>query len=69
MLNQADAIKILIKAVHVGQKAGSYTLEEAATINNAVNVFLSPSADKKHEEVSNQLRGKLQNSLQKSEEI
>jgi len=43
-INQADAIKILIRAVQVAQSKGVYNLNEAATIHQAVSAFINTEA-------------------------
>ena len=43
-VNQADAIKILIRAVQVAQSKGVYNLNEAATIHRAVSAFINTEA-------------------------
>lgn len=40
-MNQAKAIKILIKAAHISQKKGVFNLEEAVTIHKAISVFMA----------------------------
>ena len=49
-LSQNDAIKILIKAVQLAQSKGSYTLNEASTIHQAVSVFINSEKEKEEEE-------------------
>ena len=39
-INQADAIKILIKAAHMSQRKGVFNLEEAVIIHKAISVFM-----------------------------
>jgi len=36
---QNEALTILVQAVEKGQRAGAYTLDEAALINAAVKIF------------------------------
>lgn len=43
-INQADAIKILIRAVQVAQSKGVYNLNEAATVHRAVSAFINTEA-------------------------
>jgi hypothetical protein len=38
-MNQENALKVLISAVEIGQKAGAYSLKDAAVIAQAVAVF------------------------------
>ena len=39
-LTQEKAVEILIQGVMVSQKRGAYSLEEAALLNSAVNMFI-----------------------------
>jgi len=42
-MNQENALKVLISAVEIGQKAGAYSLKDAAVIAQAVAVFTTKS--------------------------
>ena len=39
---QVAALNILIGGIRVAQSKGCYSLEEAASLNDAVNVFINP---------------------------
>lgn len=39
-LTQEQALSVLIQGVRLAQKAGAYTIEDAAVIANAIKVFL-----------------------------
>ena len=39
-MSQADAIKVLIRAVQVAQSKGVYNLDEAAVLHQAVQTFI-----------------------------
>ena len=52
VLNPQQAINILVQAVNLGQKAGVYSLDDAALIKQAVDIFVKKddAKDAKEEE-------------------
>lgn len=48
-LTPQQAINILVQAVQLGQKAGCYSLDDAAVIKTAVDVFVKPQEEAKDE--------------------
>lgn len=45
-MNQQTALKILIEAVRIANKNGAYTLEDSASIFQAVSFFTQPKVEK-----------------------
>ena len=61
-MNQTDAIKILIKAAKIGQRNGSYSLSEAATIYDAISCFIDISSEE------NDIKAETENALNSQDE-
>lgn len=45
LMDQTNAIKVLIKAVQVAQQKGCYTLDEASVIHRACSCFINNNPD------------------------
>jgi hypothetical protein len=43
IMNQNDALNVLVQAVNLAQAKGAYSLQEAAVITQAVTVFTPPA--------------------------
>ena len=61
-MNQTDAIKILIKAAKIGQRNGSYSLSEAATIYDAISCFIDISSEE------NDIKAETENAVNSQDE-
>lgn len=46
MLNQEQALNLLVQAVRVGQSKGAYSLEDASLLAQAIAVFTPPTEEK-----------------------
>jgi hypothetical protein len=50
MIKPNEALEVLARAAHAGQKAGAYTLAEAKIIAEAIEVFVPKKAEESPKE-------------------
>jgi len=46
-ITKEKALNLLFQGIHLGQKKGAYTLNEAALLNQAINILEKPEAKPK----------------------
>lgn len=61
-MNEKNAIAVLIQAAVIGQKAGAYSLHDAAVINSAIEL-LSESEKNDKQDLTNESSGVIENTI------